>query len=260
MKLCNYGWAVCMAGMLVLAAAGGCNSGSAVLESTKGFPQGTGFQTFPLKVGGSDYKYSVFVPRDYSPQKKYPAIVFLHGVLEAGSDATKNVGVGIGPHVSESAATWPFITVFPQSGGDWQGEERDRLCMAALDDTARRCNVDPDRVILTGLSNGGQGVWLIGAAHKDRFAALVPVAGFSAYDACSKLKGIPIWCFHNSVDPFVPSSGSAEMCKRINDAGGSAKYTQFSGFGHDIWDKVYGNQELMKWMLAQRRPSATAVP
>ncbi len=242
----------------LLAGLTGCNSGGAVLDSTKDFPQGTGFSKFSVTVDGTSRLYSVFVPRDYSPQKKYPAIVFLHGVLEAGGDATKNLGVGIGPHVRDNAATWPFITIFPQSSSDWQDAEKQRICMAVLDDVSRRYSVDQDRVILTGLSNGGQGTWIIGANYKNRFAALVPIAGHAARDYCDKLTGIPIWCFHNSVDPFVPSGGSADMCKRINDAGGSAKYTEYGGFGHNAWDDVYSDQDVIRWMLAQRRNGAAA--
>jgi predicted peptidase len=232
---------------------GGCNASSSVLSATREFPGGTGFQFHQVVVDGRSRTYAIFVPRDYTPQQKYPAIAFLHGVLEAGEGATKNLGVGIGPHIRDHAATWPFITIFPQSSGDWQGPERDRLCIAALDDACRRYAIDPDRIILTGLSNGGQGTWLIGAAHKDRFAALVPIAGHAAYEVCGKLTGIPIWCFHNSVDPFVSSGGSAEMCKRINEAGGNAKFTQFSGFGHNCWDDVYSDPQVIQWMLAQRR-------
>ena len=236
-------------------ALGGCNSGGAVFESTKDFPQGTGFQQFTVKVDDTDRRYSVFIPRDYSPQKKYPAIVFLHGVLESGNDATKNLGVGIGPHVRDQAATWQFITIFPQSPSDWTSPDKQHICIAVMDDVSRRFSVDQDRVILTGLSNGGEGTWIIGAAYKNRFAGLVPIAGYSAKDCCDKLTGIPIWCFHNGMDFLVLSGGSADMCQRINDAGGTAKYTQTSGFGHGGWDDVYTDLEVIKWMLAQRRGS-----
>ena len=41
----------------------------------------------------------------------------------------------------------------------------------------RDYKVDPKRVILTGLSMGGQGSWDIGTAQPERFAAVVPICG-----------------------------------------------------------------------------------
>jgi predicted peptidase len=114
-------------------------------------------------------------------------------------------------------------------------------------------SVDPKRVILTGLSNGGHGVWAVAARYPDRFAGLVPMCGHSDLDDVDKLTKIPIWCFHNSVDPFVPSGGSKEMCQQINKLGGNAKYTQYGDFGHNCWDKAYSDGELWKWMAGQSR-------
>ena len=48
-------------------------------DKLSNMPQGTGFTVHAVRSGGEERKYSVFVPRDYSPQKKYPAIIFLHG-------------------------------------------------------------------------------------------------------------------------------------------------------------------------------------
>jgi predicted peptidase len=231
----------------------GCNASSSVIESTSSFPKGTGFMHRDVTVDGTARRYAIFVPKNYNPANKYPAIVFLHGVLEAGSDATKNLGVGIGPIIRDRADTWPFITLFPQSGGDWQGQERANLAIACLDDASRAYSIDPSRVILTGLSNGGQGTWLIGAAYKNRFAALVPMAGHAAYDVCPQLTGIPIWCFHNGGDFIVPSGGASGMCERIKAAGGNVLHTQYGDIGHNCWDTAYSDDQLINWMLAQRK-------
>jgi predicted peptidase len=163
------------------------------------------------------------------------------------------MGQGLGPNIARQVSTFPFVAIFPQSGGDWTGEARDRLAMAVLDDVESHYNIDKDRIILTGLSNGGYGVWHIGAAHVDRFAALVPVSGQADPQAVDKLTHIPIWCFHNSGDFLIGSGNSREMVSKIKAAGGNVKYTQFDAIGHECWDKVYGDPQVLEWMLAQRR-------
>jgi len=57
---------------------------------------------------------------------------------------------------------------------------------------------------------------------------------------------------------FLAAVKNSLRLKRINEAGGNAKYTEIPGFGHDIWNEVYGDQDLYNWMLAQRRVASTA--
>jgi predicted peptidase len=235
----------------------GCNRAGSVYSSTASFAPNTGFLDKTLTLNDTTHKYVIFVPKSYQPGQRHPTIIFLHGVLEAGSDGRKNVGKGLGPFIARDPDHWPFVTLFPQSSGDWQGDDRARLVLAALDDAVRSHGADPDRVILTGLSNGGQGAWIIGARHRERFAALVPMCGHTAYDAVPDLKSIPIWCFHNDLDMLVGCGGSREMCKRINEAGGNAKLTTYGGLAgdlnHNVWDRAYKEPELVPWMLKQRR-------
>lgn len=84
------------------------------------------------------------------------------------------------------------------------------------------------------------------------------MAAWSAYDVAEKLKGIPIWCFHNGGDPIVSAGSSAEMCRLIPESGGNVRYAQFSAFGHDCWERAYEQSDLGKWMLEQRRGEAQA--
>jgi predicted peptidase len=224
-------------------------------------PSGTGFSIQRITVDGETRNYGLFVPHHYKAGTPTPAIVFLHGVLQAGSDGRSQMGQGLGPNIARNPERFPCLAIFPQSSGDWTGEARDRLAMAVLDEVCRRYTVDPERIVLTGLSNGGYGTWHIGANHVDRFAALVPVSGGSDYDAVSKLAAahIPIWCFHNGGDFIIFSSNTREMNSRLKAAGANVKYTEFDAVGHECWDQVYGDEQVIGWMLAQRRGARAAV-
>src|SRR4051812_1296592 len=140
----------------------GCGSDPTKAVNAKA-PPNTGLLTRTVTVDGHEHKFAVFVPYEYSADQSWPAIVFLHGIGEAGSDAHKNLTVGLGPTIEKRAATFPFVTVFPQSGGGWDGAGHERLAMACLEAAGREFSIDPDRVILTGISSGGFGTWHIGA-------------------------------------------------------------------------------------------------
>lgn len=238
-------------GLLVLSSLG-C-SGTPEMDGRTVAGVQTGFSKHEMSFGGEKVAYSVYVPADFDPGKKYPTVLFLHGMFEGGDDGTEPLKVGIAPALPKMAKKYPMIVIFPQTTGDWRTKTTHPLAMGVLDDVARRLPVDPSRVILTGLSTGGQAVWAIAAEYPGRFAALVPMCAHTDYDDVPKLTRYPIWAFHNSMDPFVSSGGSEKMVKKINDAGGNAKYTEYGAFGHNCWDKAFGNENLYKWMLTQRR-------
>lgn len=215
-------------------------------------PTGTGFSVHTVNGQNGSHNYSVFVPRDYTPAKKYPTIVFLHGIGESGSDGKKCTTVGIGPAIANRNGNFPFIVVFPQAGMSWTGENAGTMMMEVLHDAEKQYSIDTDRVSLSGMSSGGEGTWVLGARYHTEFAALVPMGGFADYNDVPVLARIPIWCLHNSGDIFVPVGGSREMYKRIKEAGGDIRYTEYDQGGHDCWDKAYDEGELFTWLQQQR--------
>lgn len=245
---------------LLLIVGGGCQ-GAMVASSTDQFPDRTGFLQRELVVDGQSHVVWVFVPKNYRPNYRYPAVLFLHGLFEAGdgSNRDKVLSAGLGPVIGGDPDNWPFITIFPQSTGTWQGEDRERLALASLDYAQSQWSIDPDRVILAGLSYGALGVWEIGARHPDRFAALVPVSGHKATEWVDRLIYVPVWAFSAKDDGFVPSSGAEEMCREINEKGGWARLTEFYGGDHDCWELAVRESNLINWMLLQHRRPPYAV-
>lgn len=244
--------AVAVACCLFLATLAGCAGSGHVQQTNARARNGTGFIHRDLQ-GHNGRKYAVFLPSNYTPEKKWPAIMFLHGVGERGSDAKACLNVGIGPEIAKRADSFPFVVIFPQVNGTWKSAEDEKIAIDTLEQAKREFSIDPDRVMLTGLSTGGYGTWRIGAKYRDRFAALVPMCGYSYYEGVPQLTTIPIWVWHFSGDWAVSSGASKEMVKRINAAGGNAKLSLPGGLGHDVWTVAYDDPALYQWMLAQRR-------
>ena len=233
----------------------GCFSADPGRKINKSVPAGTGFMVREVKNGSGAHKYSVFVPRDYSPSKCYPTIVFLHGIGEAGSDGKKSTTVGIGPAIAKRKGEFPFIVLFPQTGWDWTTKQAGQLVLDVIDDAAKAYSVDRERVSLTGLSSGGKGTWVLGARYPQTFAALVPMGSYAAYDAVPPLvtAQMPIWALHNSGDFIVPVGGTRGMVKKLKEQGAAPRYTEYGAVGHNCWDKAYDEGELFEWLQQQRR-------
>jgi len=264
------GWSVALA-LAVLAA--GCVTTPANEEAAPC----TGFVYSSLEHGGRSYPYALYVPRGYDGTRAWPLILFLHGMGECGRDGSRQLSVGLGPELLARPERWPFLVLFPQKPGEEEEwEQHEAALLAMLDEVAGRYQVDPSRVLLTGLSQGGHGTWVLGARHPQRWAALVPVCGYgaapqhppvggdlappfrgSAAELAPALARLPIWAFHGEVDDVVPLAATLELVAATQRAGGSPTVTIVPGAGHNSWDAAYRNPQLAEWMLQQARGEET---
>lgn len=210
---------------------------------------------FVNKTFSDGAKYVVFVPESYDAVKEVPAILFLHGAGETGTDGLKQTKVGIGPAINKDAAKFPFLVVFPQSQKrTWKADSEDgKRALAILDQVMKDYKVDAKRVYLTGLSMGGFGSWSMAAAHPERWAAVAPICGGGDPKAAGKIKHLPIWCFHGDADKAVNVKLSRDMIAALKAAGASPRYDEYKGVGHNSWDRAYGTAELYTWFLSHSR-------
>ncbi|MEP6754742.1 MAG: prolyl oligopeptidase family serine peptidase [Chthonomonadales bacterium] len=211
------------------------------------------FRTYAYK--GEDRKYAVYVPRNYDATKKWPMIVFLHGGGECGTDGAKQAAVGLPPAVLLNSEKWPFIILIPQkpvASANW--EAYDDMIMGMMDVEEKDYNIDKTMLYLTGLSQGGHGSWMVGAAHPKLWAAIAPICGYGdPTKVGAPLKEMPIWAFHGEADNVVNPEQSKAFVKAVMDAGGTAKLTTYPGVGHNSWDNAYRNEKLWDWFLEHKR-------
>jgi predicted peptidase len=113
---------------------------------------------------------------------------------------------------------------------------------------------DPKRVVLTGLSMGGNGSWELAAAQPERFAAVVPICGRGRPETPAKLKSLPVWALCGDGDRDQTVLGIRSMVETLIREGATARLTEYRGVGHLSWDRAYNDPELIEWMLAQKRP------
>ncbi len=203
--------------------------------------------------GYYNFNYVQYLPKDFDPEKKYPLVFFLHGAGEWGDDLDVACRHGYMKYVREEGREYPFIFVAPQSPA-WKywGCHTESL-LAFLDYICDTLPVDRDRVILTGLSMGGTGSWMLAMADPGRFSCLVPVCGSGIGWYGEVLKDLPIRIYHGDCDDIVPLSESITMLRSVNRNGGNAQIHICYGMGHDAWEVAYQDEALIDWMLAQKR-------
>ena len=234
-------------------------------------------------VGG----YMESVPNDYynNPTKKYPLLIFLHGIGERG-DGTPGVlervtNVGIAKLLKDNAfpasfayggSNYSFIVLSPQiSGSAWDQPIADIIAFAK-----QNYRVDEQRIYVTGLSMGGISLWAYAtqtAARGKELAAMLlctPGTGYTSTQLSNLSSAqLPVWVTNNTGDPYNPASGATALVNAINStvpAPPKALLTIFTKSGHDCWTATYNpafkqdGLNVYEWMLSKSRGSVQQAP
>jgi predicted peptidase len=193
--------------------------------------------------------------------EKLPLIVFLHGDWQDGTDNESQLaGYGNGSmELIDQAIDGhvPLVYVAPQTTGAYWPPGR---VEAVVHDALSRWPIDPKRVILTGISDGGTGVWDALKTWPQCFAAGVPMSGMTELTGLATIRDVPQWIFHGDADNDTNVEtgyggamvGSRAVVRALRETGGTPRYTEYPNEQHVIWHRAYGESALLPWMLDQR--------
>jgi predicted peptidase len=181
-------------------------------------------------------------------------IVYLHGFNHSGSDLDLLLNGGL-PLQIEDGRRLPALVISPQCpfGENWQSPEMVERLGRLVNELIALYGADPARVYLTGFSMGGDGVWALGIAHPELFAALAPVGSwYLDLEGVCALKDMPVWVFQGEQDAIVSPQFSKQMNEALAACGGDVRLELFPAAGHgESSTLAYGMDELYEWLLGQ---------
>ena len=132
-----------------------------------------GVQTLVRKTDTGEFPYTVDVPAAYDPAKTYQVRVQLHGGVMRPDPASRGDG-SIG-----ALAGAEQIYVLPQSWAEaqwWAPPQGDNV-PAILDSVKRTYNVDENRVVMSGVSDGGTAAFYFAMRDTTPYASFLPLNG-----------------------------------------------------------------------------------
>ena len=162
-------------------------------------------RTYQFKEAGRKMKYSLFLPRAYDPEKKWPLVVALHGLYSNPWQLMLYPGLVV------QADKLGYIVVAPMGYNSlgWYGSrgqrspsskpknlgelsEKDVLNVLAI--VQKEFAVDDRNIFLMGHSMGGGGTWHLGMKFPKKWAALAPLAPAAPRNIgdLHKIKDIPV--------------------------------------------------------------------
>tara|TARA_R110002096_G_scaffold24760_5_gene77920 strand:+ start:5959 stop:6729 length:771 start_codon:yes stop_codon:yes gene_type:complete len=220
---------------------------------------------------GGTFNYRTRIPSKLDQAEQYPVLVFLHG---AGGRGDNNIG-----QLADAGAITAFekrslgseLPAFVFAGQVPKGElwvdvkwttlehrmpaisNSMRMMFESLDAFLEEhsANIDRNRIYVMGLSMGGYGTWDAMQRRPDFWAAAVPICGGGDVELAKSIAHIPCWTWHGDKDGAINVSRSRDMVAALNAAGGSPKYTEMPGVGHNVWNNCWASDELWEWLFAQ---------
>jgi polyhydroxybutyrate depolymerase len=179
-------------------------------------PAQPGTSARTLVSGGQERCYLLYVPSNYDPARPLPLVVSFHGFA---SSARGQQSVAQWSRLADREGflvTYPEGTSFPLR---WNaspeflagGVDDVQFFRDLLADVAANVAVDPSRIYVSGMSNGGAMTNRIACEAADRVAAAGTVAAvpFENPDGCTPARSMPFVAFHGTADPLVPYEGGS---------------------------------------------------
>lgn len=227
---------------------------------------------------GNTLPYRILFPDSFDPEQKYPLILFLHGAGERGDDNARQLVHGGDFFAADSnRRNFPAVIVFPQCqentywanvkihyqqdgsrsfSFDPSGEPTIpmQLTISLLDSLLGEAWVDQSRVYIGGLSMGGMGTFEMLYRMPQIFAAAFPVCGGSNPEMINEaVNKVQVWAFHGTDDGVVKPELSEKMIEAYIKAGAHAWLTLYPGVGHNAWDYVFQDPDLLPWLFSVQK-------
>lgn len=173
-----------------------------------------------VRVGELDREFWVHVPASVAKDAAVPLVFVYHG---GGGDARGTMGLTRFNAVADREG---FIAVYPQGiGRGWNdGRETDATPAnrdkvddlsffdAMLERISAERRIDPRRVFVTGISNGGIFSHFVAAQRSAKIAAIAPVVGGVAESFAPRFAPshpVSVLVIQGTDDPLVPYAGGA---------------------------------------------------
>ena len=234
--------------------------------------------------------YRFFSPQDSDKNKK-PLVIFLHGRGDRGNDNNSKIYHDAGIITNENSLLkpemqekYPCSILVPQCSDKTDNEEWAKwignspetpfkglgkdgsytmnptpsesgyAALELIEKTIANNNINSNKIYLIGVSMGGFGTWELVARKPQLFAAAVPMAGYSDPSKIEKIKHIPFWIFHGSIDKWNPVEGSRHMYRLLSTKNADVKYTEYKNTTHgETFEKAFNENQLIPWIFSKSK-------
>ncbi len=175
-------------------------------------------------------EYSLYVPENYDPSRRWPLIIALHGGHGRGDDYLLT---WLRPAKSKG-----YLVLAPKSLDRTWSIHRPgldiRSILSIVEEVLDEYAIDTGRLFATGLSDGGTFSYAIGLSCPKLFTGIAPIAGvLGPWRISEESKQLPIFIVHGAQDCIFPVAIARAAYKLfINKGFTNVTYTELPEWGH----------------------------
>jgi polyhydroxybutyrate depolymerase len=214
-------------------------------------PKAGDFAAETVKVGEATREYRLVVPKTVDLAKPAPLVIAYHGMGIDNKDRMPRY-----TKLSDTAEKHQFLIAYPNALNRTWGiapeKVKDDLALfdALLGKLTADYKIDPDRVYVVGMSNGGYFAHVVG---KERSKTVAAVASHSGPLGLQTLLGVnadrkfPVLIIHGDQDRLLPVDWARENRDKYLKEGHEVKYVELAGQGHVWGTKADVNETIWKF-------------
>lgn len=205
----------------------------------------TGVVLDSRRADGEEFFYSLDVPPAYDPTRRYQVRIQLHGGVGAGEDNRRRGSGAIGAMASPGGHEQIYIIPTSWLDVPWWSDKQLRNIRAILDRTRRVYNVDENRVVVSGVSDGGTASYYVAMRDATPYASFLPLIGslmqlaartFNLDDLYpNNLKNRPFFVVNTARDVLYPTRAIDPVVRNLQRAGVTVDYRPRDGEHDTAW-------------------------
>lgn len=147
-------------------------------------------------IGGMALYYTVVLPKDYEPERAYPAVL----AFPPGSQTADMVMVTLTQNWAAEAQRRGYIVVIPAApGGRLFFEQGAKVFPQFLDDLLKEYKVRDNKFYIAGMSNGGLSAFHIAASYPQYFLSVTGFPGYLPDATPQRVAALAKMCIHMHV-------------------------------------------------------------
>jgi hypothetical protein len=172
-------------------------------------------------------------------------------------DARNLAGNRLPDDLTMPSRAFPGFVLFPQNLNGWDVsyvQQAIKLIRLAV----KKYNIDPNRIYIHGLSNGGAAVYEALKRAPWLFSAALPMSAISdggiiAKGMIPKVATTPIWTFQGGKDTSPNPFKTEGYVKTFRENGMDVRYTLYPNLGHGTWNTAYSEPDFFTWILSKNK-------
>lgn len=162
---------------------------------------------------GVEHNYAVTIPAGYDPARRYQVRFQLHGGVGGRTD---NKPRGNGQIGTLAGAEQFYVIPYAWNDEPWWSDDQVLNLRAIVDDLKRRYNIDENRVVVAGVSDGGTGAYYVAMRDTTPYASFLPLNGYimvlangeidDGHNFPNNLRNKPLFVVNGGKDRLYPIS------------------------------------------------------